>query len=144
MQNNSIVDWILNTPLTFCPCLSQLQRELTCFPQRKDIRIVLKFPRAIWLPQIFKVLTLTVFHTRLLFPLTTATFATSYLTCTCNYKVFWHLTKVLILNKPAVEELPAKINYLQFWFVGVKDIEANVYEVVSSQQVSFNCWGCRS
>ena len=44
----------------------------------------------------------------------------------------WYFTKELAQNKHAVEEHPAKINWLQFGFVGIKNIEANVYEVVSS------------
>ena len=59
-------------------------------------------------------------------------------------QVFLAFTKELVRNKHAVEEVLAKINLLQFGFVGITNIEANVYEVVSSQQLSFNCWGCRS
>ena len=44
----------------------------------------------------------------------------------------WHFAKELAQNKHAVEELPAKINWLQFGFVGIKNIEANVYEAASS------------
>ena len=93
---------------------------------------------------IFTVLTLAVFHTRLFLPLTTATIITSFLTRICTYKFFWHFTKELVRNKHAVEEVLAKISLLQFGFVDITNIEANVYEVVSSQQLSFNCWGCRS
>ena len=94
--------------------------------------------------QIFIVLPLAVFHTRLFLPLTTATIITSFLTRICTYTFFWHFTKKLVQNKHAVEKLLAKINWLQFGFVGIKNVEANVYEVVISQQLSFNCWGCRS
>ena len=84
--------------------------------------------------QIFTVLTLAVFHSRVFLPLATATITTSFLTRTCNYEFLLYLTKELVRNKHAVEELLAKVNWLQFWFVGIKSIEANIYEVVSSQK----------
>ena len=84
------------------------------------------------LSQIFAVLTLAVFRTHLLLLFTTATITKSFLTRTCNKKFFWHFTKKLFWNKHAIEELPTKIKLLQFWFGGIKNIEANVYKVVSS------------
>ena len=91
------------------------------------------------LSQIFTVLKLTVLHAHLFLSLTVATITTSFLTRACNYKFSWHFTKELVGNKHVVEELPVKINWLQFWFAGIKNIEAKVYEVVSSQQASCNC-----
>ena len=88
------------------------------------------------LSQIFIVLTMA-FHTCLFLPLTTATIIKSLLTCTSTSELFWHFTKELVRNKHATEGLLAKINWLQFGFVGIKNIEANVYEVVTSQQLSF-------
>ena len=84
-------------------------------------------------------MTLAGFFTHLIFPLTTAAITTSFLTRTCSYKYFSHITKKLAWNKDAIEELSTKVNWLEFWFVGIKNIEANVYEAISSQQVSFNC-----
>ena len=72
---------------------------------------------------------MAVFHTRLLLPLTTATIITSFLTRLCTYIFLWHFKKELVRNKHAVEELLAKINWLQFGFVGIKNAEPNVYEV---------------
>ena len=51
---------------------------------------------------------------------------------TCTYKFFWHFMKELVRNKHAVEELLSKMNWLQFGFVDIKNVEANVYEAVSS------------
>ena len=96
------------------------------------------------LTQVFTVLTLAVFHSRVFLRLITATIITSVLTRTCNYEFLWYFTKELVWNKHAVEELPAKIEWLHFWFVSIKNIETNVFEVVSSQQVPFDCWGCWS
>ena len=31
--------------------------------------------------------------------------------CNCNNKFFWHFTKELVWNKPAIEEFAAKINW---------------------------------
>ena len=83
------------------------------------------------LSQIFAVLTLAVFRTHLFLPLTTAAVTTPFLARTCNETFFWHFTKKLFRNKHAIEELSTKINWLQFWFDGIKNIEANVYKVVS-------------
>ena len=79
--------------------------------------------------KIFTVLTLEVFHSRVLLPLTTATITTFFLTRTCNYEFLQDFTKELIRNEHAIKELPAKINWLHFWLVGIKNIETNVYEV---------------
>ena len=40
--------------------------------------------------------------------------------------------KKLFRNKHAIEEHPTKINWLQFWFGDIMNIEANVSKVVSS------------
>ena len=64
-------------------------------------------------------------------PLTTARIITSFLTRTCAYQFFGHFTKEMVWNKNPAEELLAKINWLQFGSVGIKNIEANVNEVVS-------------
>ena len=84
------------------------------------------------LSQIFAVLTLALFRTHLFLHLTTATITTSFLARTCNQNFFWHLTKKLFWNKHVLEELPTKINWLQFWFGGIKNIEVNADKVVSS------------
>ena len=150
LQNRFIVDVRLDSKYLcdVLPLPLTTTMRTTSFPQAEDIRLVLKFSKS----KSNTIVTNFQFwhwqysiHVCPCLPssLTTATITTSFFTRTCNYEFLWHFTKELVRKKHAVEELPA-INRLQFWFVGIKNIEANVYEVVSSQQVSFNCWGCRS
>ena len=81
------------------------------------------------LSKISTVLTLAVFRTRLILPLTTATINTAFLSRTCSYKFFWRFA----WNKHATEKLPTKITWFEFWLVGIKNIKPKVYEVVGSQ-----------
>ena len=116
------------------------------FPQREDIRLVLKFSKS------KSKNIVTHFHS---FGTGSIPYTLVFASHNCNdyyifsythmyLQVFLAFTKELVRNKHAVEEVLAKINLLQFGFVGITNIEANVYEVVRSQQLSFNCWGCRS
>ena len=74
----------------------------------------------------FTDLTLAVFRTRLFLPRTTATIATPVLTRTCIINYF-------AISQRNWSEIGMLLKSFQPKLTGSKNIEANVYEVVSSQ-----------